>query len=270
MGLENFRNSSRSRLNFTERATLTQTAVSISVDPAVKPLTVRINQLDLPASIPDGAQVSVDAYRSSTGHFERLSFGEAKAFKSGAGAGASRPLLRIPTAESLRFRVKIAEAADGRLLAEVDQLRAAEESDERAIDDLFPLIPKALNGELWRVAYDADGPALWVEKALDEGGVFLWTSPAFQALALPAALRQVAERIIRNRDRDEPWFEKWKTFLSQFHVGFSELASEPDDEEPPVSDEDIDNVLAELASAFARKFELVKIGAAALKDGGGE
>jgi hypothetical protein len=269
MALENFRRSSRTKLNFTERKTLAQSGVIISVDPASKPLQVRINQLTLPDMVADDAQVSVEAYRSSTGHYERINFGDAAPFKTGAGVGAARPMLRIETAEGLRFRLKIVEAGSGRLIAEVDGLRAIEESDERAVDDLLPVIPKSLNGELWRVAFSPDGPELHVEKALNQEGVFLWTLSAFQALVLPAALKQVAEKLIRNRESQEDWHERWRTFLIGLHVGFAE-ASEPGAEEETPSDDEIEALTAELAAAFARKFELVRIGAAALREGGGE
>lgn len=269
MALENFRRSSRAKLNFTERKTLAQSGVVVSVDPANKPLQVRLNQLTLPDAIPDDAQVAVEAYRSSTGHYERVSFGDAAPFKTGAGAGAARPLSRIEAAEGLRFRLKIVEAGAGRLIAEADGLRAIEETDERAVDDLFPVIPKSLNGELWRVAFSPDGPELHVEKALDQEGVFLWTLPAFQALVLPAALKQVAERLIRNREAQEDWHERWRTFLNGLHVGFAETSEPNEDDEAP-SDDEIDALTAELAAAFARKFELVRIGAAALREGGVE
>jgi hypothetical protein len=86
---------------------------------------------------------------------------------------------------------------------------------------------------------------------------------------LPAALRQVAERIVRRRDQFEPWFERWRKFLSAFHVSYSELSEvdvDGDDGEP--EDSQVDAVLAELSGAFARKFELLKIGGAALREGG--
>lgn len=269
MALENFRRSSRAKLNFTERKTLPQSAVIISVDPGAKPLSVRINQLALPEAVPDSAQVSVEAYRSSTGHYERVNFGDAAPFKTGAAAGAARLLARIASAEGLRFRLKIVEAGGGRLIAEADGLRSIEESDERAVDDLFPVIPKTLNGELWRLAFSPEGPELWVEKSLDQDGVFLWTLPAFQALVLPAVLRQVAERVVRNRDAAEDWHERWRIFLNGFHAGFGD-AVEPSEDEAPPSDDEIDALTAELAAAFARKFELMKAGAAALREGGAE
>ena len=267
MALETFRRSSRARLNFTERMTLPDAAVAISVDPTALPLLVRINQLTLSDALPDSAQVSVEAYRSSTGHYERLSFGEAAPFKSGAGLGLARPLSRIETAEGLRFRLKIVEAGGGRLLAEADGLRAIEESDERAVDDLFPVVPKSLNGELWRVAFAPEGPELWVEKLLNQEGVFLWTLPAFQALALPTALRQVAERMLRNREAQDDWHERWRIFLVSLHVAFAE-AMEPDEDGEPLSDDEIDQLTCALAEAFARKYDLVKAGAAALREEG--
>ena len=223
MALDKFRRGSRAKLNFTERHALPKSEIAISVDPALSPLQLRVNQLGLPNSIPDDAQLIVEAYRSSTGHYERVSFGCAGAFKSGSGIGSGRPLQRIQSAEGLRFRVKVVDSSQGQLIAEADGLRAIEESDERAADDLFPVIPKTLNGELWKVAFGGDGPEIWVEKALDQNGVFLWTLPAFQALALPIALRQVAERIIRDRDAVEPWYKRWTVFLNGLAPSFGEM-----------------------------------------------
>ncbi len=268
MALEKYRRSSRSTLNYTNRRSLAQTDVAISVDPARQPLQVRLNQLVVHNSIPDDAHICVEVYRSATGHYERLGFGEAKAFKSGSGAGKARPLARIKDAEGLRFRVKATDSA-GRLLAEADGLRSIEETGERAIDDLFPVIPKSLDGELWRVAFSPDGPELWVEKSLDQAGVFLWTLPAFQSLVLPAALGQVAERMIRNRDEFAPWFERWRVFLGAFDPGFIDL-TDPDEETEEPSDDEIDGTVSNLASAFARRFKLLDTGAAALQDGGAE
>lgn len=264
MALEKYRRASRAKLNFTDRHSLSESDIAISVDPAFSPLQLRVNQLALPESVPDDAQVLVEAYRSSTGHYERVSFGDAMAFKTGSGLGAGRTLHRIRDAEGLRFRVKVVDGSQGRLIAEADGLRAIEESDERAVDDLFPVIPKTLNGELWKVAFGGEGPEIWVEKTLDQDGVFLWTLPAFQAIALPIALRQVAERIIRNRDAEESWYARWTVFLNGLSPGFGELVE--GDEDP--DNELIDGSLDEIASAFARKFELMKIGVAALREGG--
>lgn len=266
MALEKFRRASRAKLNFTERQSLPESGIAISVDPAFSPLQVRVNQLTLPDAVPDDAQVLVEVYRSSTGHYERLGFGDASAFKSGSGVGTGRPLRRIQNAEGLRFRVKVVDGSQGRLIAEADGLRAIEEGDERAVDDLFPVIPRTLKGELWNVAFGCDGPEIHVEKALDQDGVFLWTLPAFQALTLPIALRQVAERIIRNRDADEPWYERWTVFLNSLAPSFTDVFEA---EEDPDNDS-VDALLDEIASAFARKFDLVKIGVAALREGGEE
>jgi hypothetical protein len=263
MALDKFRRASRAKLNFTERYSLPPSNIVISVDPALTPLQLRVNQLVLPDALANDAQILVEAYRSSTGHYERVSFGDAGAFKSGAGLGAGRPLRRIQNAEGLRFRVKIVEGAQGRLIAEADGLRAIEESDERAVDDLFPVIPKTLNGELWKVAFSGDGPEIWVEKSLNHAGVFLWTLPAFQALTLPMALRQVAERIIRNRDAEEPWYERWTVFLTNFAPSLGEALEA--DEDP--DNELMDGILDEIASNFARKFELLSIGTSALREG---
>jgi len=266
MALEKYRRASRAKLNFTDRHSLSESDIAISVDPAFSPLQLRVNQLGLPDSVPDNAQVLVEAYRSSTGHYERVSFGDASAFKTGSGLGAGRTLSRIRDAEGLRFRIKVVDGAQGRLIAEADGLRAIEESDERAVDDLFPVIPKSLNGELWKVAFSGEGPEIWVEKTLDQDGVFLWTLPAFQAIALPIALRLVAERIIRNRDADESWYARWTVFLNNLSPGFGELIEGDDDPD----NELIDGSLDEIASSFARKFELIKNGAAALRERGDE
>jgi len=270
MALESFRRASRAKLNFTERKTLAHSDVVISVDPGANPLQVRIDQLTLPDAVPGDALIALEVYRSSTGHYERVDFGVASAFKPGAATGTARALTRIQTPEGLRFRVKVVEAGGGRLLAEADGIRAVEESDERHVDDLFPVVLKALGGELWRVTFTQDGPELWVERTLDQDGVFLWTLPVFHALVLPAALRQVADRIIRNRDNIEPWFDKWRVSLSPLHLGFGEISEAEVEEGDAPDDEEIDAVLAELAGAFARKFELVKLGVAALREGGVE
>lgn len=265
MALDNFRRSSRTKLNFTDRHSFAHADVGISVNPTESPLTVRVAHLSLPSSVGDDAQISIDAYRSKTGHFERLDFGSAGKFKNGGGVGTSRPLSRITSAEGLSFRLKIAQT-DGRLIAEADGLRAIEESDERFVDDLFPVIPKSLDGELWRVFFSPDGPELHVERSLDQEGIFLWTLPTFQALVLPAALRQVAERLIRTREAQEDWHERWRVFLSGLHIGFRE-ASEPDGEEDLPDDDQIDALAVEVAGSFARKFDLLKAGINALREG---
>ena len=160
--------------------------------------------------------------------------------------------------------MKVVDGEQGKLIAEADGLRAIEESDERAVDDLFPVIPKTLSGELWKVAFCGDGPEIHVEKTLDADGVFLWTLPAFQALTLPIALRQVAERIIRNREADESWYGRWSIFLNSLAPSFADVF---DAEDEPDNDS-VEALLDEIASAFARKFDLVKIGVSALREAG--
>jgi hypothetical protein len=268
MALEQFRRASRSKLNFTDRHALAESGISISVDPATMPLELRVNQLTLPAVIPDGAQVLVEAYRSSTGHYERVSFGDAAPFKSGTGVGTARPLQRIQSAEGLRFRVKIVEGGNARLIAEADGIRSVEESDESSVDDLFPVVPRTLKGELWKVNFtDGNAPQIHVEKSLDHHGVFLWALPAFQAVALPIALRQVAERMIRGRNAEETWHERWAQFLNKLHPGFAE-AFEVGEEE--TDEATVEMLLDDIASAFARKFNLLESGKAAFRDVGDE
>lgn len=225
----------------------------------------------MPDKLPNDAQSAVEAYRSRTGHFERLTFGEVGAFKASGGGSAPVAFKRIPDADGLRFRVKVTDKASGRLLAEKDGLRSVEDEEERSVDDLFPLRQKNLNGELWRVEFTLEGPELWVEKTLGEAGVFLWTTLPFQSLVLPQAMRIVAERLVRRRDQPEDWHDRWRAFLCGLHPGFADLSNpeeEGDEEGDAPADDVVDQTCDELAAAFARKFNLVASGLSAMKDGG--
>jgi len=263
MSLEDFRRSSLSRLNYTQRRALAATAVSISVDASASPLKARIAELDV-GQVADDAEVALEAYRSKSGHYQRLSFGLAKKFKQ-PGAGSDwAELNAIPSADGLRFRVKITEAETGKLIAEVDGVRSIEDQSERDADDLLPLRQKDLQGDVWRLHFAAEGPEIWVEKSLEASGVFLWKSPAFLALALPAAMRAIAERLVRSSEQAGEWLPRWRVFLAGIYPPFGDLLDDREEGEAAPSDEEIDAMLDELSAAFSKRHGLMQTALTAL------
>lgn len=180
--------------NYTERKRLLHADTSIA-------LTRRDEEVSFDAQLrldnygfPGNSAIVVEAYRQTS--LRRYSFGTAA---SPSPQGSTR-LDGFPDVESLLFRIKIIDPANGKLLAEADKIKPVDpDGGERP--SLLRVRSDNLSGEAWKLAFEDDHPVLVVEKSYGPYQSLL-ASPHFRWLVLPQLLRSLLKRAMLE-DLDE-------------------------------------------------------------------
>lgn len=244
------RTSAKVRLNYTNLRRLSDADVRLAVREEAPP-SVRLARLALGAKIPDEAEVSLEAYRGSTGEYERFDFGAASAFKANAEFGPSRQFRRVEDPAGLSYRVKVTDAKTGRLIAEIDRIKP--ETGELGDSKEFIKIRfRQLGGEVWRVSIEPQGAYIDIEKTLKDEGVYLHDDIGFQALAYPLALRAVAERLFEDGDmRQTEWGKKAVSFLTSLAPGLADLGKNPDRDQ-------LDQHITQAVRTFANRHSILE------------
>lgn len=237
------------RLNFTGRKRIRQLDAQIALHPGEDGVyrfhaDLRLDGYDLP----DDARVFVEAYRQTS--WMRFRFGT---------VGDIRPrdeprLTEFGSSEGVLFRVRVtsAHAPRGLLLAEADKIRPRR--PDREEEERLPLLParpdESLGSEIYRVDFD-DYPMLLINSHVGDWHA-LTQDRTFQALTLPAVLREILTRILHiegyvELDDTEDWRSQWLRYA----------AALPGVSEPPGAHEPdrFDDWIGEAVASFARKFE---------------
>jgi hypothetical protein len=235
------------RLNYTSRKRIARSDIDIVLGGSPEAPSFDA-ALDLGAyGFPPDARVFVEAYRQTV--LMRFDFGTVSA----PGLPHDRTLADFQSTEEILFRVRVT-ATSGRpgvLLGEADRLRPRE--PDRMPDQRLPLLPAMpddLGQEVWRVDFEG-GTTLLVNRDLPDWKQTV-SSDAFRAIAYPAAMRQILERILfveKYAETDDPydWRSQWLQFASQV----------PGSRAVPVSREDQSEWIENAVAAFARRFHLL-------------
>ncbi len=227
-----------SRINFTGRKRITRDRIRIEArSPDSGGLDLRL-RLDLDGFGDVGSTVVVEAYRQAS--TERLVLSSPAAsidevwhldtFGDGAGVG---------------LRVKVVDR-EGLILASADRLRPDfPESD--AGDSLLPVRPSDDLGELThRLDLSGDEPILAVNSGIGDWRALVG-SPAFQTLAFPSVLREIARWALRSDLDGGDAIDGWRLYLEDLNGQL------PDGADPDESDAWID----EAVDVFGRRHALV-------------
>jgi hypothetical protein len=172
-----------------------------------------IAELDLGSyKLDPKARVAVEAYRSRTASYRRFEYG----FATAIAPPVDRSLAEFQTEDDILFRVKVTLEQDGlgRLLAEADGIapRMPDEADDSA-KPLLSVSSYDLDGETWRVVFDGNkDPVLVIDPKVPQGKQYA-VEPLFRAIAAPAILRQILDRIhlVEVMDDEEPDLNHWTT-----------------------------------------------------------
>lgn len=235
------------RLNFTGRKRIRQVDARITIRLDAHPqrfdAELRLEGYELPRS----ALVFVEAYRQTS--WMRYRFGT---------VGEVHPqdepsLSEFGTSEGVLFRVRVTSAASlrGLLLAEADKIRP--HRADRDEGQRFPLLParpdESLDAEICRIDFD-DSPLLLINARVGD-----WQSltqdPTFQALVLPAVLREVLTRILHIESYFELDDDDWRSQWLRFAGSLPGVSVPPREQERDRFDDWIDDAVA----SFARKFQ---------------
>jgi len=176
------------RFNYTERKRLAQRDVAIYLLDEGESHSFDAD-FDLAGyNLPSDARVVVEAYRQTT--VRRYAFGHV------ANPGAKGPtgLEDFGDSSGVLFRTKVVDAGDsGRLLAEADRLHAAGPKDANR-PSLIRVADADLDGEIWRLSFDAGGPLLELERKFARET--LLNSPHFKCLVYPQVFRDLLRRAL--------------------------------------------------------------------------
>lgn len=202
------------KLNFTERAKIARGNIRVTLrrgddgilvfDPAIS-----FHGVDVVPS----ARVFIEAwYRTS---FMRFDCGSVEAFAP----PADLRLTEIEGTGVVRFRVKVVDnqANDHRIVAVADDIVVAEA--QPASGGRIPLLPvnftDTLGQQVWRIAFEPNGPVLELNNRIDDIKDIARGDAAFFALVYPAAVREVLVRIllVEQHDAREDGDEWWNLWL---------------------------------------------------------
>ncbi|MGJ4900730.1 hypothetical protein ACQR10_20860 [Bradyrhizobium sp. HKCCYLRH2060] len=204
----------RSRINSTGRQKIDSGMATFVVTQRADGTAEFNAEIDLSSlKLPPQSHVIVEAYRQSL--HERFPFGTVKAISP-----LDPPILRELDPTSVKFRIKVVEPDSGRVLARGDRL-GADEDAEAGRHELLKVVERDLGQEPWKTEiYDDDQkPALIINNQIPGAVSRFQRDPVFQALILPAALRQVLMMLQLDRqaeDGDEEDEGNWTTDWIRF------------------------------------------------------
>jgi hypothetical protein len=184
----------RRRINSTGRIKIPREKVAIqSGEDDRFHLTLEVASMGLPGE----AIIVVEAHRQSV--TERFPFGTV------ANPGASSPTkLGQLALEDVQFRVKIIEPVTGRLLARAERLKI-DGGDGAGRRELLPVRVKHLGPQPWKAVLEhGNEPVLLLNDLIPGAGSRIINDPAFQALILPAAFREVLTLLWAAKETPEP------------------------------------------------------------------
>lgn len=236
------------RLNYTKRRRIVHRDVAIRLSEADGAAgRVQVTLILEHYGFPADARVFVEAYRQTT--LQRFDFGTI----GNLNPPEQLPLTAFESADGVKFRVKVVEAAgdgDGarpaRILGRADGIRPRSTAP-RHRQSLLAVAPGDFDDEVWRLEFDeADAPLLKVSRSLAGDWRALPHTPEFVTLAIPAIFRQILTRIVliegrRDVEDGEDWRSQWLRFATQMA---GSRPPGPDDPEDP--DEWIDQAVSGL------------------------
>ncbi len=115
-------------------------------------------------------------------------------------------------------------------------------------DSILPLTIKPMEQLLWKIGFEGGSPELYLNSNIPNAKEKMKVDPYFQALVLPAALREVLMYLIWNEsdDDDTEISNKWMEFATYFGD------SKPDGNDPDVLMSWVNDVV----QAFSNRFEM--------------
>jgi hypothetical protein len=243
------------RMNFTSRKRLTREHANVVIHPApdpTGPATFDV-ELDLTPLRPaaDAARIFVEAYHQTT----RMRFDFGTVAAPVKPPPPQRRLHEFPDWRDVRFRVKVTDVdgTHGRIVAWADRIKpkGPEDQDE---PDLVRFRDADLDGLLWDIEFDDDGPVVLVERKAG-GAQRIGRDDAFIAAVYPEVLRRSLDEalLVQQAVHDDPqhWLKEWHDGYLKAKLG---LRKPP----PPDQEAARREWIREAVGAFSRRFQIVQ------------
>lgn len=236
------------RFNYTGRKAINRSDTNLRIEENPLRFSAGLSLADY--DLPSDAKVFVEAYRQT--NWMRFNFGTVGAVTP----ASDLRLSAFDTPEGILFRVRVTATTDpeGRLLAEADQISPVHrsESGEEMREPLLPPKGEDLGEEVYRVDFTGR-PLLLINNQFGDWRT-LARSPFFVTIALPQAMREILNRIVRveeyfNTDDPDDWRAQWLQFAATL-PGSSEP---PREEEKDAFDDWIDAAVAAFSRAHGMK-----------------
>lgn len=236
------------RFNYTDQRRIDRQHVDVSIQRGTARSLMFNARIDLREyRLPAEAHVYVEAHRQTA--WMRFPFGTVGAIA--APAEAERELAEFGgDADGIKFRVKVVEPATGgddgepaRILAQADNVEPRLPDDPDKQESLLHIISADLRGrELWRVLFGGgDAPALALDRSLvpEAERDIVARSDEFVSVAMPAAFRQILERIVLvEKYTDTEDGENWRSLWLRFAFELPGIGRAPPGESEAESPED--------------------------------
>ncbi|MEZ6081631.1 MAG: hypothetical protein R3C56_39965 [Pirellulaceae bacterium] len=201
------------RINYSGRKKLTREEANILIHPPIGENDVATFDatLELRKLLPEAAdsRVFVEAYHRTTRI--RFDFGTVSAIVEPP--LGERRLDEFQDWRDVRFRVRVSDVqhSAGRILAVGDRIKP-QGLDESEETDLVRFCDAHLDGRLWDIEFDENGPIVQVER--NSGGAQeVGRCDQFRAAAYPEILRRTLQRALieeqASHDDEEHWFNTW-------------------------------------------------------------
>jgi hypothetical protein len=197
-----------------------------------------------PSAYPAGAVVYVEAHYKETR--QRYSFG----LLAGLTPPDNRELNEIDLSGPTLFRVLIVDESGkhGLLLASGEGFRADDNGGEDNKSSILSVVTRPLGQLTWKVEFETGSmPELCLNNSIPNAIEKMRVDPMFQALVLPAALREVLMYFLWNEDDDSEHGQHW--------MSFAELLA---DEKPHSNDPgELLNWVGDVVAEFSKRFRLI-------------
>ena len=227
-------NSTKRHINFTRRQNVTRDRIDIRMLEVVtgEPLAAKADLSLDGLGFPGDAQVTIEAYHRSSG----------QRFDCGTVANLNIPsplvLNEVDRSGSVLFRIKVIGVGEdsGRILGSAERVQPKSDDEDEGRRSLFPVLFRDLGAETWQVdtAEDDDRPVLVLNKRITGISHLLQKNALLQGFLLPAALRIVLEKLVRDTTDfdDEPgWKSEWVEYCRDGLGMHSPAGLGPDDQD---------------------------------------
>ena len=209
-------------LNYTRRQRIEQKQACFSFSDLASKIPEFNVKFDIDSgSYPKGASIYVEAYRKETR--QRFYFGTVEKIVP----PKNRELDQIDLSGSTLFRVIIVDESvtNGLLLASGDGFRADESDEHNSKSSLLTVVARDLGQVPWKVDMETcAAPELCINKKIPDALGKMRNDFVFQALVLPAALKQILSFYLWDETESE-FSERWFAFAENY-------AERPDALEP--------------------------------------
>lgn len=230
------------RLNYTGRKRIKRESIDIRMleNELGEPLQAKADLYLDGLGFPPDAKVVIEAYHRSSGmRFDCGTVGELEI----------PPVLVLEEVDhsgSVLFRVKVIdeESETGKILGSAERIQPRSDEIEDGRKSLFPVRFRDINAQIWYVDFPdpGSGPELIINRRIPGISQLLQGNALLQGFLLPAALRVVLERLVRQEDsgEDDEAESGWKAEWLEFCADTLGLPGDPMEKEKADRDEWVD------------------------------